>query len=193
MARCTFDVGRRFYGGNAIVGGGIPMAVGLALADRMQGRHPVTACFFGEGAAGEFHESANLAALWQLPVLFCCENNLYAMGIASPIRIRHQHGAQGGRVRDASSASGRHGCPGRCRGERSRRRCRTRRHGTALLELMTYRFRAHSMRDPSATGGAEVTEWRQRDLIDRLPGRLQREGMLDDAQLQSWSARSGDR
>ena len=79
-----FDAGRRFYGGNAIVGGGLPLAVGLALADKMQGIQRVTACFFGEGAMAEgaFHESMNLAALWQLPVLFCCENNLYAMGTA---------------------------------------------------------------------------------------------------------------
>jgi TPP-dependent pyruvate/acetoin dehydrogenase alpha subunit len=79
-----FDAATRFYGGNAIVGGLLPLAVGLALADKMQGRQRVTACFFGEGAAaeGEFHESLNLAALWQLPVLFVCENNLYAMGTA---------------------------------------------------------------------------------------------------------------
>ena len=84
-ARCTCSTRpRRFYGGNAIVAGGLPLAVGLALADQMQGRDRVTACFFGDGAVaeGEFHESLNLAALWQLPVLFCCENNLYAMGTA---------------------------------------------------------------------------------------------------------------
>src|SRR5678816_3259861 len=79
-----FDTATRFYGGNAIVGGGLPLAVGLALADKMQGVPRVTACFFGEGAMAEgaFHESMNLAALWKLPVLFCCENNLYAMGTA---------------------------------------------------------------------------------------------------------------
>ncbi|MGZ4711210.1 MAG: thiamine pyrophosphate-dependent enzyme, partial [Acidimicrobiales bacterium] len=79
-----FDEAARFYGGNAIVGGGLPIAVGLALADELAARPNVTACFFGEGAVaeGEFHESMNLAALWHLPVLFCCENNLYAMGTA---------------------------------------------------------------------------------------------------------------
>ncbi|HMK12579.1 MAG TPA: thiamine pyrophosphate-dependent enzyme, partial [Acidimicrobiales bacterium] len=79
-----FDVSRRFYGGNAIVGGGLPLATGLALADHLQGRRAVTAAFFGEGAVaeGEFHECMNLAALWHLPVLFVCENNLYAMGTA---------------------------------------------------------------------------------------------------------------
>ena len=79
-----FDASRRFYGGYAIVSGGLPIAVGLALADKMRGLNRVTACFFGEGAVaeGEFHESLNLAELWQLPVLFLCENNLYAMGTA---------------------------------------------------------------------------------------------------------------
>ncbi len=79
-----FDAKTRFYGGNAIVGGHLPLAVGLALADKMQGKQNVTCCFFGEGAVaeGEFHESLNLAALWHLPVLFVCENNLYAMGTA---------------------------------------------------------------------------------------------------------------
>jgi TPP-dependent pyruvate/acetoin dehydrogenase alpha subunit len=78
----VFDAQTRFYGGNAIVGGGLPLAVGLALADTLQHRPRVTACFFGDGAVaeGEFHESMNLAALWKLPVLFICENNLYAMG-----------------------------------------------------------------------------------------------------------------
>ncbi len=79
-----FDARTRFYGGNAIVGSGLPLAVGLALADKQLGRPQVTACYFGEGAVAEgaFHESLNLAELWQLPVLFCCENNLYAMGTA---------------------------------------------------------------------------------------------------------------
>ncbi|MDZ4134728.1 MAG: thiamine pyrophosphate-dependent enzyme, partial [Paracoccaceae bacterium] len=79
-----FDAQTNFYGGNAIVGGGLPLAVGLALGDRMQVQPRVTVCFFGEGAVaeGEFHEAMNLAALWSLPVLFVCENNLYAMGSA---------------------------------------------------------------------------------------------------------------
>ena len=79
-----FDAATRLYGGNAIVGGGLPLAVGLALADRMQGKTRVNAVFFGEGAVAEgaFHESMNLAALWQLPVAFFCENNFYAMGTA---------------------------------------------------------------------------------------------------------------
>src|SRR5690349_18606705 len=77
-----FDAATRFYGGNAIVAGGLPIAVGLALADKTLEEKRVTACYFGDGAVAEgaFHESLNMAALWQLPVLFFCENNLYAMG-----------------------------------------------------------------------------------------------------------------
>ena len=79
-----FDRATRFYGGNAIVGGGLPLAIGVALGDKMQGKKALTACFFGDGAVeeGEFHESMNLAEVWQLPVLFVCENNLYSMGMA---------------------------------------------------------------------------------------------------------------
>ena len=79
-----FDAKTRLFGGNAIVGGGLPLAVGLGLAAKMQNESRVTACFFGDGAVAEgaFHESLNLAALWKLPVLFCCENNLFGMGTA---------------------------------------------------------------------------------------------------------------
>ncbi|MDE2050755.1 MAG: pyruvate dehydrogenase (acetyl-transferring) E1 component subunit alpha, partial [Gammaproteobacteria bacterium] len=79
-----FDASKRFYGGNAIVAGGLPIAVGLALAQKLQRESDISVCFFGDGAVaeGEFHESLNLASLWQLPALFLCENNLYAMGTA---------------------------------------------------------------------------------------------------------------
>ena len=79
-----FDADTRFYGGSAIVAGGLPLAVGMALADKMMKRNRVTVCLFGDGAVaeGEFHESLNLASLWNLPVLFVCENNRYAMGTA---------------------------------------------------------------------------------------------------------------
>ena len=82
-----FDRATNFCGGNAIVGGGLPLAVGLALADHIRGEDTITACFFGVGAVaeGEFHESLDLAALWSLPVLFVCENNLYGMGTALAI------------------------------------------------------------------------------------------------------------
>lgn len=164
-----FDVSRRFYGGNAIVGGGLPVAIGLALARKMQARGGVVACFFGEGAIaeGEFHECMNLAALWELPVLFCCENNLYAMGTALgrsesetdlvlkaasyEIPAWPADGMDVVAVRDATQravdairAGG----------------------GPHFLELRTYRFRAHSMYDPERyRDKAEVEQWKSRDPI----------------------------
>jgi pyruvate dehydrogenase E1 component alpha subunit len=176
----VFDAARRFYGGNAIVGGGLPIAVGLALADRMQTRQRVTACFFGDGAVaeGEFHESLNLAALWKLPVLFLCENNLYAMGtrieraLAQPdVRLRAQgYGVPAESVDGmdvhAVEASTRRAAEAVRRGE-----------GPFLLELRTYRFRAHSMFDPELyRDKAEVETWKQRDPIAALAAQLDREG-----------------
>ena len=117
-----FDAATNFYGGNAIVGGGLPLAVGLALADQMQSKDRVIACFFGEGAVaeGEFHETMNLAALWKLPVLFVCENNLYAMGTAlafseSETDIQRKAACYGSHPRRRRHGCGRRrgGCPSR--------------------------------------------------------------------------------
>ena len=153
-ARCTSSTPRtRFYGGNAIVGGGLPLAVGLALADKMQGRTRVTVCFFGDGAVaeGEFHESLNLAALWRLPVLFVCENNLYAMGTRARA---HRVGDRHRRRRPRATASPALAVDGmdvaRGRGGDARRASTAIRAGGGpyFLECRTYRFRAHSMYDP---------------------------------------------
>ncbi len=182
-----FDVARRFYGGHAIVGGGLPVAVGLALADKMQSRARVTACFFGDGAVaeGEFHESLNLAALWKLPVLFVCENNLYAMGTAL-----HRHQAQPDIRRKADA----YGMPSEAVDgmdvvgvEEATRRAAAhvrRGDGPFLLELRTYRFRAHSTADPELyRGKEEVAEWKRRDPIALFTARLQEAGLVSDADL----------
>jgi pyruvate dehydrogenase E1 component alpha subunit len=145
-----FDLSRRFYGGYAIVSGGLPIAVGLALADKLQNRNRVTACFFGDGAVaeGEFHESMNLAALWKLPVIFLCENNLYAMGTAL---ARHQSQpdialkAVGYGVKSEAVD----GMDVLAVEEATRKavefvRCSSEPY---LIEYRTYRFRAHSMYD----------------------------------------------
>jgi pyruvate dehydrogenase E1 component alpha subunit len=171
-----FDAATRFYGGNAIVAGGLPVAVGLALADKMQGRDRVTACFFGEGAVaeGEFHESLNLAALWQLPVLFCCENNLYAMGTA--LRLTESE-------TDIALKASAYEIPAwpvdgmdvLAVAETARRAVDAVRSGGGphFLELRTYRFRAHSMFDPERyRDKAEVAGWVERDPIETLRARL---------------------
>ena len=179
-----FDISRRFYGGYAIVGGGLPIAVGLALADKMQNLPHITACFFGDGAVaeGEFHESMNLAALWKLPVLFICENNLYAMGTALE---RHQ-----AQTDIALKAAG-YGVPAavvdgmdvnavetatRAAIERLRGG-----DGPYLLECRTYRFRAHSMYDPELyRSKEEVEKWKGRCPIATLEGRLRSEEQFSD-------------
>ena len=187
-----FDVSRRFYGGNAIVGGGLPIAVGLALADRLQGRKRVTACFFGDGAVaeGEFHESLNLAALWQLPVLFVCENNEYAMGtsilqeLAQPdIHLRAEsygipaESVDGMDVLAVEAAA-------RRAAEAVRRDVAPR-----FLELHTYRFRAHSMADPDLyRAKEEVEHWKERDPIALFEARLRKAKLLTDEELSGFEA-----
>ena len=184
-----FDVSRRFYGGHAIVGGGLPVAVGLALADKLQALARVTACFFGDGAVaeGEFHESLNLAALWKLPVLFLCENNLYAMGTAL---ARHQSQPDIRRKADAYEmpSDAADGMDVLAVEEAARRAADHVRggHGPFLLELRTYRFRAHSTADPELYRRKdEVAEWKLRDPITLFTSRLQAMGIVSDADLTS--------
>jgi pyruvate dehydrogenase E1 component subunit alpha len=190
-----FDASRRFYGGHAIVGGGLPVAVGLALADKLMARPRVTACFFGDGAVaeGEFHESLNLAALWKLPVLFLCENNLYAMGTAL---ARHQAQPDIRRKADAygmpaDAADGMDVLAVEAAARRAGEHVR-RGDGPFLLELRTYRFRAHSTADPELyRKKEEVAEWRQRDPIALFGARLRAAGLLSDADLASLEASVG--
>ena len=184
-----FDSATRFYGGNAIVGGGLPMAVGLALADRMSGRDRVTVCFFGEGAMaeGEFHESINLAAVWGLPVLFVCENNLYAMGTAlarseSETNLSVKAAAyevpawsvDGMDVRAVAATAVRAVEAIRAGG------------GPHFLEARTFRFRAHSMFDPERyRERSEVEAWKEHDPIQSLRDRMTAEGVLADADVEA--------
>jgi len=177
-----FDVARRFYGGYAIVGGGLPIAVGLALADTLQDRRRVTVCFFGDGAVaeGEFHEAMNLAALWRLPVLFICENNLYAMGTALS---RHQSQPDIARKAAAYAVSSTavDGMDVLAVETATRHAAELVRGGSDpyLLEARTYRFRAHSMYDPELyRSKAEVEEWKERDPIVTLAARLADSGAL---------------
>jgi pyruvate dehydrogenase E1 component alpha subunit len=184
-----FDARTRFYGGNAIVGAGLPLAVGLALADVLQGRDRVTACFFGEGAVaeGEFHESMNLAALWKLPVVFCCENNLYAMGTA----LGRSESETDVALKAASydiPAWPVDGMDVLAVRQAARRALTAVRGGVGpcLLELRTYRFRAHSMYDPELYRSKdEVEQWRERDPIPLLVEAGAALGVLGDEDLEA--------
>jgi pyruvate dehydrogenase E1 component alpha subunit len=190
-----FHAPTRFYGGNAIVGGGLPIAAGLALGDSMQHRRRVTACFFGEGAIaeGEFHETMNLAALWRLPVLFCCENNLYAMGTALD-RSESET--------DLALKAAAYGMPSWAVDgmdvlavvDAARRAVIDVREGggPVFLELRTYRFRAHSMYDPERYRTKdEVDEWRQRDPISLLTVKLAATGIETEPLLARIEAEVG--
>lgn len=182
-----FDRSRRFVGGNAVVAGGLPLAVGLALGDALQHRPGVTACFFGDGAMaeGEFHESMNLAVLWRLPVLFCCENNRYAMGTA----IAKEHGRTELALRAASYGAAAWPVDGMdvvAVAEAAEQAVAEIRGGggPVFLELQTYRFRAHSMYDPDRYRTKdEIARWRERDPIDLLTERLRSDGRLTDESL----------
>ena len=178
-----FDAERRFYGGYAIVGGGLPIASGLALADRLRGLQRVTACFFGDGAVveGEFHEVMNLSALWKLPVLFLCENNRYAMGTAlersHAVTDLHRRAAAYG-VRavqvDGMDVRAVERAVGRAAGSVRRG------DGPVFVELLTYRYRAHSMSDPDLyRTKQEVEAARVDDPISRHVERLRDEGLTD--------------
>jgi pyruvate dehydrogenase E1 component alpha subunit len=188
-----FDVTRRFYGGNAIVAGGLPLAVGLALADKLQGRDRVTLCLFGDGAVAEgaFHESLNLAALWMLPVLFLCENNLYAMGT----RIDRHQSRPEVHVKAASygiSAAFVDGMDVLAVEQAARSAVQSvRSEGRPfLLEAKTYRFRAHSMYDAELyRSKKEVEEWKRRDAIDLFVGRAREQGWVSDDDLRSLESR----
>jgi pyruvate dehydrogenase E1 component alpha subunit len=183
-----FDAKTRFYGGNAIVGGGLPVAVGLALAEKMQRRPGIAACFFGEGAVaeGEFHESMNLAALWQLPVLFLCENNLYAMGTALSLSESMTDIAKKAQAYDIPSAVA-DGMDVLAVSEAASAAVAEVRKGRPfLLECRTYRFRAHSMFDPELyRTKEEVAEWKKRDPISTFFERVKQGGVLADADLEA--------
>jgi pyruvate dehydrogenase E1 component alpha subunit len=182
-----FDRERRFFGGNAIVAAGLPQAVGLALSDVLLGRDAVTVCFFGEGAMaeGEFHESINLAALWKLPIVFLCENNLYAMGTAL-VRSESETNlalkaasyevpawsVDGMDVLAVSEAARR--AISQVRGSRS----------PVFLEARTFRFRAHSMYDPDRYRQKdEIERWKERDPLLVLAEKLRDDDVLDDEDI----------
>jgi pyruvate dehydrogenase E1 component alpha subunit len=179
-----FDAATRFFGGNAIVAGGLPLAVGLALAERMQGGSRIVACFFGEGAMAEgaFHEALNLAALWQLPVLFCCENNLYAMGTALE-RSESQTDLCAKAASYKVPAAAVDGMDVVAVHQATRTAVEQVRAGLGpyFLEYQTYRFRAHSMFDPELyRDKAEVARWKERGPIHSYSARLKALGLLDE-------------
>jgi pyruvate dehydrogenase E1 component alpha subunit len=182
-----FDAATRFYGGNAIVGGGLPLSAGLALASKLKNEKRMTACFFGDGAVAEgaFHESMNLAQLWRLPVAFFCENNLYAMGTAleryesqPDLCVKAAAFGMATLKVDGMDVVETH--------KAAKRACAQVRAGDGpiFVEFQTYRFRAHSMFDPDLyRDKAEIEQWKTRGPIHTFSARLKAQGDLTEAQF----------
>jgi TPP-dependent pyruvate/acetoin dehydrogenase alpha subunit len=183
--------------GIAIVGGGIPLATGMALALKMQGKQSVVACFFGDGAVAEgaFHEGVNMAAIWSLPVIFVCENNLYGASTRVDLVMKNT------RISDRANAYGFEGDT--VDGNdvlavyratmRAVAQCRAGK-GPYLLELLTYRRTGHSRRDPCHyQPKSERQDWLARDPIDRFASQLQLDGLIDAAGLEKMRAAAASR
>ncbi len=183
-----FDREKRFMGGYGIVGGNLPIAAGLALSSEYKGEDAVTVCMFGDGASntGNFGETMNLAALWQLPVFFLVENNLYGMGTSVE---RHSaqtdlskkaegYGIPGERIDGMDVIAVREGVAEGIRQAREERR-------PTILEAFTYRYRGHSAADPEVyREREEVEEWQQKDPIEVFARRCIDAGVLGEREVQ---------
>lgn len=174
-------------GGNGIVGGGIPFATGAAYSAVLDGSDRICAVFFGEGASneGSFHEGLNLAAAWNLPLLFVCENNLYAE--MTPF-------CETSRVVDVAARAHGYGIPGvsvdgtdvlavRAAAQDAVDRARAGK-GPTLLELKTYRYGGHFQGDPcNYRTREEEQQWRGRDAVARMRSHLTEHGLQPEAEL----------
>lgn len=187
-----FDAETNLYGGNAIVGGGLPLAVGLGLGDHMRGEDRVTVCFFGDGALAEgaFHEAMNLAAVWKLPVLFALENNLYAMGTAvARVQANTDFAARAASYgMPAESVDGNDVVSVEAAARRLVEAIRAG-GGPQFLECQTYRTRPHSMFDAEKyRDKAEVAEWRKRSPITRFQSWLLDNGLMHPEEVDAIEA-----
>lgn len=177
-----FDVHLGFMGGNGIVGGGIPLALGTAFSAQYRGTDQVTVCFFGDGAAGQgtFHESLNLASLWKLPVVYICENNAYAVTTSvrdavcvGDIACRAAGYGVWGTVVDGNDVLAVHTAA-----DTAVARARAG-DGPSLLECKTYRIDPHCMVLPESRSKEELEEWKAKDPIDQFERCLLEEGLAD--------------
>ena len=185
-----FSSERHFLGGNGIVGAQIPIATGAAFSQAYRGDKGVTLVFFGDGAIhqGAFHESLNLAKIWNLPIVYVCENNQWGMGT----NFRRVSS-----VEDFSVLGGAYGIPGRqvdgmdvlaVYEEVSRAVQDAREKGLpTFLEAKTYRYKGHSMSDPQKYRTKdEIEEYRKQDPILILKGRLEKDGLLSEKDFEGY-------
>lgn len=184
-----FDASKNFFGGNAIVAGGIPVSVGLALAAKMQGKYNITACYFGDGATAEgaFHEALNMASLWKLPVLFLCENNFYAMGTKiaehqaqTDLSLRGKSYAM-----ESTKVDGMDVLAVKAATEKAIQYIHAEKK-PYFIEFETYRFRPHSMYDPDLyREKSEIAAWKKRDPIDTFTKKLLSEKKISEEQVKA--------
>lgn len=191
-----FDKGHNFYGGNAIVGGGLPLAAGLAMANKRKEKQSLTVCFFGEGAVaeGEFHEAMNLAVLWQLPVLFICENNSYAMGTALALSESETNIAKkaSGYGMTAVQVDGMNVVDVEAASSKAVEKIRQT-NKPYFLECQSYRFRGHSSFDGQLyRDKAEVKSWQQKGPVIRLITWLKENNRLKEDELNNIEAEIKD-
>jgi pyruvate dehydrogenase E1 component alpha subunit len=189
MHIADFSIG--MLGATAVVGAGIPIAVGAGLSVKLRKTDQVVVCFFGEGASnqGTFHEGINMASTWKLPVIFVCENNLYAMGT-------HQSRVMA--IENVADRAIAYGIPGvavdgndvlavyeatQTAVERSRKG-----EGPTLIECKTYRHKGHSRVDPAKyRPKKEVEEWLAKDPIKRFKEKLLQKNIVTEAEIQQIS------
>lgn len=186
-----FDKEKRFFGGHGIVGGQIGLGAGIAFAEQYQNTDRATLCFFGDGAArqGMLHEVFNMAVLWQLPVIFICENNHYAMGtsvqrtskVLDIYRLADAYDMPADSV-DGMSCEAVHEAV-----ERAVRRAREK-GGPTFLEIKTYRYRGHSMSDPAKyRSKEELEEYREKDPINQVLNKIKENNWATDAEIEAIS------
>jgi len=192
-----FSVERHFYGGHGIVGASVPIGAGLAFAHKYRNDGHINMCYYGDGAAnqGQVYETYNMAALWQLPVIFIIENNEYAMGTSvkrhhsSPALYKHGEpfGIPGRQVNGMDVVDVYEAGVEACEHVRSGK-------GPMLLEVKTYRYRGHSMSDPAKyRSKEEVEEYKtNKDCIDNLRKRLMDDHKVTEDQLKDLEKRIKD-
>jgi pyruvate dehydrogenase E1 component alpha subunit len=189
-----FSREKQFFGGHGIVGAQVPLGAGLAFANKYRGNDHVSVTYFGDGAAnqGQVYEAFNMAAIWQLPVIFVIENNRYAMGTAAPrsTAMSDHLGARGAAFGIPSEqVDGMDVRAVKEAGDKAVAHCRAG-HGPYILEMMTYRYRGHSMSDPAKyRAKEEVQKMREeRDPIEQVKARILKAGMASEDELKKIDA-----
>lgn len=184
-----FAPDKGFYGGHGIVGAQIGTGAGLAFAEQYKGTDSVALCFFGDGAArqGMLHETFNMAMLWKLPVIFICENNMYAMGtsvertsnVLDIYKLANAYDMPSATIDGMSTEAVHEGV------ERAVKRARAG-EGPTLLEIKTYRYRGHSMSDPAKyRTKEEVEEYKDKDPINQVLATIQKNKWATEAEIEA--------